>query len=113
MAGEFEAIDRIARLLSTAPSDEHWIGDDTAVLNPYPGRLLLAADAVVAGVHADLTLTTLEDLGWKALVVNVSDIAAMGGTPGHAVVTVAGPSTTDLDALYRGLAEASKTYACP
>src|SRR5205814_6378044 len=107
MAGEFEAIGRIARLL---PGGETWIGDDAAVL---PGGLLFAADALVAGVHADLGLTLLEDLGWKALTVNVSDIAAMGGEPAYAVVTVAGPPDTDLDALYRGLAEASAAYSCP
>jgi thiamine-monophosphate kinase len=107
MAGEFAAIERIARLL---PDGSRWIGDDAAVL---PGGFLFAADAVVAGVHADLSLTGFDDLGWKALVSNVSDIAAMGGDPSYAVVTVAGPPATDLDALYRGLAEASVAYRCP
>jgi thiamine-monophosphate kinase len=107
MAGEFAAIERIAGLLPDGPA---WIGDDAAVL---PDGLLFAADAVVAGVHADLSLTTLDDLGWKALVSNVSDIAAMGGEPSYAVVTVAGPADIDLDALYRGLAAASVAYGCP
>ena len=93
-----------------------WIGDDAAVVE-VGGRgatvLLLAADQVVAGVHADLDLTGLDDLGWKAMAVNVSDLAAMGGRPLHALVTVAGPSSTDLDALYRGIADASRAYACP
>jgi thiamine-monophosphate kinase len=113
MTGEFEAIDRIARLLPAPPAGETWIGDDAAVVTPPAGRLLLAADAVVAGVHADLSLSGLDDFGWKALAVNVSDIAAMGGEPGYALVTVAGPPDLDLDRLYRGLADAAAAFACP
>jgi thiamine-monophosphate kinase len=75
--------------------------------------LLLATDAVVAGVHVDLTLSTLNDLGWKAMAVNVSDMAAMGGRPLHALVTVAGPPGTDLEQLYQGVAEAAAYYHCP
>ena len=113
MTGEFDAIDRIARLLPGPPDGETWIGDDAAVVAAPVGRLLLAADAVVAGVHADLSLTGLDDLGWKALAANVSDIAAMGGEPGYALVTVAGPANTDLVLLYRGLQEASVAFGCP
>ena len=107
--GEFAAIERIRRLFPSPPPGQAWIGDDAAVLDD---GLLLAVDTVVAGVHfrAD---TPLADVGWKALTVNVSDIAAMGGTPGHAVVAVAAPSDTDLDLIYEGMAEASATYGCP
>ncbi|MDQ2826363.1 MAG: AIR synthase related protein, partial [Actinomycetota bacterium] len=67
------------------------------------GPLLLAADAVVAGVHADLDLVGLDDMGWKALVANVSDIAAVGGRPCYALVTVAGPlDGIDFELLYDG-----------
>jgi len=119
LSGEFAAIERLVAHLPRLTDDaagrgEVWIGDDTAVI-PMPAApwLLLAADAVVAGVHADLRLTTLADLGWKALAVNLSDIAAMGGTPGHALVTVAGPPDTDLEALYQGLGQAAGTFGCP
>lgn len=107
--GEFAAIARIRRLFPSPPPGQAWIGDDAAVLDD---GLLLAVDTVVAGVHfaAD---TSLADVGWKALTVNVSDIAAMGGTPGHAVVAVAAPPDTDLDLIYEGMAEASATYGCP
>jgi len=89
------------------------IGDDAAVVRSPEGRWqLLAADTVVAGVHADLTLSGLDDLGWKAVAVNVSDIAAMGGIPAHLLVTVAGPPDTDLDLLYRGIAAAATTWGC-
>jgi thiamine-monophosphate kinase len=82
---------------------------------PIPaGPLLLAADAVVAGVHADLDLVGLDDMGWKALVSNLSDIAAVGGRPCYAVVTVAGPlAQLDFDLLYDGLLEAANAYDCP
>jgi len=88
------------------------IGDDAAVVDPPPGPLLLAADAVVAGVHTPADLP-LEELGWKAVVVNVSDIAAMGGRPLHLLVSVAAPPGTDLDRLFDGVAEAAHAYVCP
>jgi thiamine-monophosphate kinase len=94
------------------PDGEVWIGDDAAVV-AGPPTLLLAADLVVAGVHADLTLTGVDDFGWKAIAVNVSDLAAMGGRPLHALVTVAGPPGSDLDRLYAGIADAAREYACP
>ena len=88
------------------------IGDDAAIVDAPDGPLLLAADAVVAGVHTPADLP-LEDVGWKAVVVNVSDIAAMGGRPLHLLVTVGAPPGTDLDRLFDGVAEASKAYLCP
>jgi thiamine-monophosphate kinase len=113
VTGEFKAIDRLTRLLPSPEPGAVGIGDDAAAVRPPGGWLLLAADAVVAGVHADLTLSSLDDLGWKSMAVNVSDIAAMGGRPLHALVTVAGPPDTDLDLLYRGVAEAARAYDCP
>jgi thiamine-monophosphate kinase len=113
LTGEFAALARLTASLRPLEAPEVGIGDDAAVLrSPAGGWLLLAADTVVEGVHADLTLTGLDDLGWKAVAVNVSDIAAMGGCPHHLVVTVAGPPDTDLDQLYRGIAEAAATYGC-
>ncbi len=106
-------IARLAQTLGKGAPPEVWIGDDSAVLVPPDGLLLLATDAVVAGVHCDLTLAGLDDLGWKAMAVNLSDIAAMGGIPHRAVVSVAAPGGTDLNLLYRGIVEASVTFACP
>ena len=119
MRGEFAALIRLtSQLADTAPDlrpgpGETWIGDDAAVVTPGPGRLLLAADTVVEGVHADLTLTGLDDLGWKAMAVNMSDIAAMGGVPAQALVAVSGPAQTDLELLYRGIAAAAACFGCP
>jgi thiamine-monophosphate kinase len=90
------------------------IGDDAAVVEPTAGSLLLSSDAAVAGVHADLALVGLEDLGWKALAAAVSDIAAMGGRPAYALVTVSGPlGDIDIELLYDGLLAASEVCRCP
>ncbi len=115
MTSEFAAIARIRSRLPQAPdAGQIWIGDDAAVLpGPSGGHTLLAADTAVAGVHADLALTGLDDLGWKAMAAALSDLAAMGGDPGHSLVTVAAPPGTDLDLLYEGLADAASAYNCP
>lgn len=112
--GELAAIALLARLLPPAPPGQTWIGDDAAVLDgPGGAKLLLATDCLVALVHFDLRWSSLADVGWKALSVNVSDIAAMGGRPTAAVVAVAGPLVGDLEPLYAGLAEAAAYYGCP
>ncbi len=115
MTGELAAVEALRRRLPGPGPGEVWIGDDAAVLVPPPpgSRMLLAADAVVEGVHADLSLLGLDDLGWRAMVANLSDVAAMGGVPAHCVVTVAGPPALDLDLLYDGIAAAASEYRCP
>jgi thiamine-monophosphate kinase len=90
-----------------------WIGDDAAVLRAGPGPLVVTTDLCVAGVHGDLTLIGLDDLGWRALAAAVSDVAAMGARPQGAVVGVAAPGTTDLDLLYDGVAGAAEAHGCP
>ena len=63
------------------------IGDDCAAIEvPGPDYLLWTVDTLVEGVHFDLAYTSLYQLGWKSLTVNLSDIAAMGGEPGAAKV---------------------------
>ncbi|MHB1712914.1 MAG: thiamine-phosphate kinase [Acidimicrobiales bacterium] len=90
-----------------------WIGDDAAVIRAPPGQpALLATDLVVAGVHVDLELCGLDDMGYKALMVTISDVAAMGGRPDHALVSIAFPPGTDLDLLAEGLAAASEETGC-
>ncbi|MHB8669987.1 MAG: thiamine-phosphate kinase [Acidimicrobiales bacterium] len=101
------------------PPGQTWIGDDAAVVSsPEGGALLLAADAVVAGVHADLALVGIDDFGWKAMVANVSDLAAMGGEPLWALSTVCGPlgeldRSGGLELLFDGMGDAARAYRCP
>lgn len=107
---EFAVIEHIKRGMVPAPKGEVWIGDDAAVIKCFTEVELFAADLVVAGVHADLNIVTLEDFGWKAIAVNVSDIAAMGGVPSYAVVSIAGASASEIEQMYRGIKEASEEY---
>lgn len=110
---EFALIERLRERL-VGPPGETWVGDDVAVVPGPRGDMLLAADAVVEGVHVDLALVGLDDMGWKAMAANVSDIAAVGGCPSYALVTVAGPlGEIDFELLYDGLTAASAAYGCP
>lgn len=119
MAGEWEAISAIEQAVTTRlgkpPAGELWLGDDAAVLRAPEGPLLLCADALVDKVHVDLSWPGIgaEVLGWRALATNVSDIAAMGGRPLHAVVTVAAPAGFDLCGLYEGLLAVAGEWHCP
>ncbi|MDE2667863.1 MAG: thiamine-phosphate kinase [Acidobacteriota bacterium] len=84
--GETRLIERIHRLarqvLSPSENVSISFGDDAAALVPSSGHtLLISTDALVEGIHFDLDYFRPEDLGWKALAVNLSDIAAMGGKP--------------------------------
>jgi thiamine-monophosphate kinase len=116
-SGEDAVVARIAaameRASGRAPLGSVWIGDDAAVVPSPAGRLVLATDAAVGGVHADLTVVGLDDLGWKALTATVSDIAAVGARPCHALVTFCVPPGTDVDRLAAGVAEASTAWGCP
>jgi thiamine-monophosphate kinase len=91
------------------------IGDDTAVLALSPGAALLATtDLVVEDVHFRRTWAAPEDIGWKAMAVNLSDIAAMGGTPRWALVALAVPADTEvaeIEAFYRGMRAAAAPHA--
>ena len=72
------------------------IGDDCAALSlDGADYLLWTVDTLVEGVHFDLSYTTLAQLGWKALAVNLSDIAAMGGEPGQALLSLGWPPERD------------------
>jgi thiamine-monophosphate kinase len=114
MKGEFALIAQIAAQLGgPADAGELWIGDDAAIVHPPEGWMLLTADTVVAGVHADLAFTGLDDLGWKAMAASVSDIAAMGGIPTQALVSVTAPAGTDVGVLYSGISAAAVELGCP
>jgi len=103
------------------PTGDTWIGDDAAVVTIEPGssgpaappdQVVLATDLVVEGVHFDLGLCSLDDAGYKAVMVTVSDLAAMGARPEYALVSVAGPPGIDFDRLGAGLAGAAAETGC-
>ena len=84
-------------------------GDDAAVITPTRGALqVLTTDAVVEGIHFDRRFSSLADIGYKALAVNVSDIVAMGARPEFALLSLILPdgfTISDLDGLLDGLLE--------
>ncbi len=111
--GEFALIDRLKVLVPAAgPGVALGIGDDTAVLR-LMGLVLATCDVQVEGVHFTRDLCSPADIGWRALAVNLSDIAAMGGVPRHALVSLVLPAQTSVETVegvYRGLAEAARAH---
>ncbi|MGH2771044.1 MAG: thiamine-phosphate kinase [Actinomycetota bacterium] len=111
--GEFGVIGRLRELVGEPPEGEVWVGDDAAVLRAPAGTILFTADLLVEGVHFDLEITGPEDLGYKSIAVNVSDVAAMGGTPRRALVSLGlrpGMELEWIEALYRGMRAASDRF---
>lgn len=112
--GEFGLVERIRRSLPRASDALLGIGDDCAALRPRDGRdLLLTTDLLVEGVDfANQTITPFR-LGRRAMGVNLSDIAAMGGLPRAALVALALPAemhTEFVDQLYRGLQDEAARF---
>jgi thiamine-monophosphate kinase len=112
--GEFELIALFTRALPRAGRGiVVGPGDDAAVLRPPPGEDLVATvDAVVAGVHFD-DRSAPADVGWKALAVNLSDLAAMGARPLAALVALGLPreiGTATLRGLARGLGACARRH---
>ncbi len=121
---EFAVIGRLRALFEAAagagsaegrsrPLGDIGIGDDAAVVTfPTSGPIVAATDLVVAGVHVDLGLCALDDVGYKALMVSLSDLAAMGARPEYALVSIAAPPGTDLVLLGAGAAQAAAEVGC-
>lgn len=113
--GEFGLIDRLTKdLPHHNPSTVRSVGDDAAVLR-YPGDVdeLVTTDLLVEGIHFDLTYIPLKHLGYKAAVVNFSDIYAMNGHPRQIVVSLAISSrfaVEHLEELYAGIRLACDIY---
>jgi thiamine-monophosphate kinase len=112
---ETALISALAREFGPAPSQVIvGIGDDCAAIALSGDECLLwTVDTLLEGVHFDLAYTSLFQLGFKSLAVNVSDIAAMGGVPGHALLSLGWPRDRDRQgalALAAGLAQAAREY---
>ena len=110
--GEFGLIDRMTEGLELRnASTLRGVGDDCAVLQysseaADPRRLLVTTDMLMEGIHFDLTYTPLKHLGYKAAMVNLSDVYAMNGTPRQLLVSIAVGrrfKVEHLDELYAGI----------
>lgn len=113
--GEFGLIARLARFCPTAsPRLQLGIGDDAAIVAVPPRRqLLVTTDILVERVDFDRRVWSFSTLGEKALAVNLSDVAAMGGRPSVFFVGLSLPpqaTVREVDALYRGLGRAARRY---
>ena len=113
--GEFGLIDRIAKKAFTSLDMALGFQDDAALWQQGDGWLIATTDALVEDVDFRLRTYSWEDIGWKALAASLSDIAAMGGIPRGAFVTLCLPANckvADVTAFYEGmapLAEESRT----
>ena len=105
--GEFGLIDRLTNGLSPKnQSTKYGVGDDCAVLSYPDHEVLVTTDLLMEGVHFDLTYTDLQHLGYKAVMVNLSDVFAMNGTPRQVTVSLAISkriSVEDIEQLYDGM----------
>ena len=101
----------IAAIKNMLGSKGRFIGDDCAVL---PNNILVTSDTLVEEVHFKLLWTSLFDLGWKAMSVNLSDIAAMAGRPQYALVVLSAPQELyeqdKIISLYKGISECANEY---
>jgi thiamine-monophosphate kinase len=128
-AGEFGLISLLAQTLGGAPGSHPapgdqpapgralllGIGDDAAAWEQAPATVVATTDMLVEGIHFDFALTGWRDLGWKALAVNLSDVAAMGAQAEWALVSLGlrpATSTADVAALYQGLRDLAAQAGC-
>src|SRR5688572_1039541 len=112
--GEFGLIDRIREKFTLVNSTSlTGIGDDAAVIDAGDDNILVSTDMLVEGIHFDLAYTPLHHLGYKAVAVNVSDIAAMNGKAEQITVSLALSnrfSVEAVDALYEGMKAACDSF---
>ena len=106
--GEFGLIKHLTNDIKPEnPSTEKGVGDDCAVLNyGGPSRVLVTTDMLMEGVHFDLQYTPLKHLGYKSVMVNLSDIYAMNGTPRQITVSLALSkrfTVEDIEQIYAGM----------
>ena len=112
--GEFGLIDHLTKIFNPKlESTVKAIGDDAAVLNLENKQTLISTDLLVEGVHFDLAYMPLKHLGYKSIMVNLSDIYAMNGTATQVTVSIAVSNRFPVEALeelYAGIQLASKMY---
>lgn len=112
--GEFGLIDHLTNdFVSKNESTQRGVGDDCAVMNYGDKRTLVTTDLLLEGIHFDLRYVPLKHLGYKAVVVNLSDVYAMNGTPQQITVSLGISKRFTLEhieELYSGIRLACKEY---
>ena len=112
--GEFGLIKHLTKdLKHVQPSTKKGVGDDCAVMDFGSKRVLMTTDMLLEGIHFNLEYVPLKHLGYKAAVVNFSDIYAMNGTPTQITVSLGISkrfSVEDIEALYSGIRLACERY---
>ena len=113
--GEFKFIEKITNSFEIKKSETIMgIGDDSAVLNFNSNDVIISNDILIEGIHFDLTYTPLKHLGYKAVIVNLSDIYAMNAQPSHIVLSIGLSNRFSVEAiqeLYDGVLQACKNYS--
>jgi thiamine-monophosphate kinase len=114
---EDETLERIRRTLGGGIGAPRLTDDAAVVAVPDGGPVIVSVDSVVEGVHVDLAVCSASDVGWKALMGALSDLAAMGARPLGALVALcvpesAGTGTMTLEVM-EGAAEAARAAGCP
>ena len=112
--GEFGLIKHLTKDIKTVhKSTQKGVGDDCAVMNFGSKRVLMTTDILLEGIHFNLEYVPLKHLGYKAAVVNFSDIYAMNGTPTQITVSLGVSkrfTVEDIEALYSGIRLACERY---
>jgi len=112
--GEFGLIEHLTKdIPHLNKSTIKGVGDDAAVIDSDGKKILISTDLLIEGVHFDLSYTPLKHLGYKAAIVNFSDIAAMNATPSQITVSIAVSNRFSLEAveeIYSGIRLACKKY---
>src|ERR1700755_3360647 len=112
--GEFGLIDHLTKNVELHnASTVLGVGDDAAVIDHFGKQTVISTDLLIEGVHFDLMYTPLKHLGYKSVVVNVSDIYAMNATPTQITMSIAFSnrfSVEALDEFYDGVYAACERY---
>lgn len=110
---EWQFIEQLKQMLPEHPLLRIGLGDDTAVMASHPQELLIATDTILEGSHFDLKTASPREIGHKAVAVNLSDIAAMGGiAEGITIALTVGPQQNQsfLSELYDGIVAICQKY---
>ena len=112
--GEFELIKKITQHFKIRQNKTiHGIGDDSSVLDFKNNQTLVSSDMLVEGIHFDLAYMPLKHLGYKSVMVNLSDIYAMNGKASHILVSIAISNRFTIESIqeiYKGIETACKNY---